>query len=213
MPEECPPGLQTRATSPTQGSLKHLQGGSGRGAGRGEGGGAGLRRPGFRQPPQGTSRGQAAHPLCRHFLSLWAHPIHLNHICVPVLRFYSLWIQLQRKKERGRERERRQLRPSQSSPCCSATAQKLAKRSGRWNWGLMLILTSVLQGVPAPRPLLPWLVQDCPHSGKEVGCALRHIHPSPLIHSLPHPVRWVLSPHFTDAETEAHKPSATCSTS
>ena len=48
--------------------------------------------------------GLAAHPLCRHFRPLPAHPIHLNHISVPVLGFYSLWIQLQRKKEKVRER-------------------------------------------------------------------------------------------------------------
>lgn len=52
-------------------------------------------------------RGQQpeAHPLRRHFLPLRTHPVHLNHICVPVLGFYSLWIQLQRKEEGERERE------------------------------------------------------------------------------------------------------------
>lgn len=39
----------------------------------------------------------------RHFLSPGTHPIHLDHICVPVLGFYSLRIQLQREKERGCE--------------------------------------------------------------------------------------------------------------
>lgn len=58
------------------------------------------------QRRRAPARGRAAHPLRRHFLSLPAHPIHLNHIRVPVLGFYSLWIQLQRKKEREGERKR-----------------------------------------------------------------------------------------------------------
>ena len=58
------------------------------------------------QHPRAPARGSAAHPLCRHFQSRPTHPIHLNHIGVPVLGFYSLWIQLQRKKEKVRKRER-----------------------------------------------------------------------------------------------------------
>lgn len=85
-------------------------------------------------------------------------------------------------KEREGEKEREVTAETKPERLPAPQAQTLAKSSGRWNWGLMLILTSVLQRLHAPGPSCP-LVKDSPHSGKEVGCALGRIHPSPLIHS------------------------------
>lgn len=127
-PTQGPPRLHTRATSTLQGSLKHLWGGRGRVQREGRGGGEGWAGGGGAgPPPPKPARAWAAHPRRRRLLSLRAHPIHLNHICVPVLGFYSLWIQLQRKKEDMSEREMTAQRPSQRSACWSATAQRLAK--------------------------------------------------------------------------------------
>lgn len=69
--------------------------------GTGDGRGSGLREQGARQAPPRTAAGGP--PSVWTFPVSPAHPVHLNHICVPVLGLHSLGIQLQRKEERQRE--------------------------------------------------------------------------------------------------------------
>lgn len=142
---------------------------------------------GGKTAPRGQQPG--AHPLCRHLPALPAHPVHLNHICVPVLGFYSLWVQLQRKEETEREREGRRRRRGE--------------RQFSAGWWLLPAGSTVRTGrgcssgrlqPPAP-PVL---------AGEGAGRMGRHAGPSPS-------ATGILT-HLTGAHTEAQKQEATCST-
>lgn len=142
---------------------------------------------GGKTAPRGQQPG--ARPLCRHFPPLPAHPVHLNHICVPVLGFYSLWVQLQRREGRECEREGRRWRGGERE--LSAGRQLLpAGSTVRQNRA-----EAALRG-SSPRPLLSWLVKE---PDARVGTPAR-----PLCDGYSHP--------FTGAHMEAHKQEATCST-
>lgn len=161
------------------GSLKHSQGGNGKGAGGGGGWmkGAGGGRVGGGTAPQGTSQRPGRPPTVQTLpVSPRSPRSSQSHRCASS--WFLQFVDPAAEKERVRER----AVTAETKPEClpAPQAQTLAKSSGRWNWGL--ILTSVLQRLHAPGPSCP-LVKDSPHSGKEVGCALRRIHLSPLIHS------------------------------
>lgn len=57
------------------------------------------------------------------------YPIHFNHIRVPVLAFYCLWIKLQRQREQ--EGERREGKSEASFSCGSAVTYKKGEESER----------------------------------------------------------------------------------
>lgn len=104
-------------------------------------------------------RGRAAHPLCRHFLSLQLTPfISITSVC----QFLVSTVCGSNCEERKDTSEREMTaRDPARLLCCSATAHKLAKWSGRQERGLRLIRKSTLQGgfslqppppPPPPRP-------------------------------------------------------------
>lgn len=64
----------------------------------------------------GTPARAGLPPTVQTFPIFLAHPVHLNHICVPVLSFYSLWIQLWREKKKEDMSEKERDDSSETTP-------------------------------------------------------------------------------------------------
>lgn len=107
-------------------------------------------------------RGQQpeAHPLCRHFLCLWAHPVHLDHIRVPVLGFYSLWVQLQRKEEREHEGDADGCSGASQSSLLASSCSYAGYMVRKAELGPEASLEINPSGRLRPPALLSWLVKD-----------------------------------------------------